>query len=533
MKTKSEATSNVNIAHSYLRWSSDQQSLGDSERRQLEATKALCAQNGWQLAERVFTDRGVSAWHGANREQGALGELLKEVKPQEIVVLESLDRWSRQDPIDAIDALRTHVDRGVEFYFSSIGKIVNRASYKEVRMMLLMQSEMAAQYSDRLSQRIKAAMQARREKLEKEGVLAFGKLPCWLEWNGPRRMENRKPIVVEAKADVVRLIFDLHLAGSGCGLIAAMMRDSKTPCITNYPTANWNPTFVYKLLRGRSVLGEHAPSKTPGVYPALISEQVFLKAQAKKEGREHQTAHARVKNSNLFAGLATCSRCNHALTKLYSPRNGVKYFYLCCGGRFRRVPGCTCDFSSIPYAKFEDSFVAVLRDSGLIRKMLGKGRSASPIDDLKRKLADVSRRADVLLNALEAGGDEAGRLGKRLNELEAQEKSIKAEIATAEAKAQLDSPAEAFDGFTKLVDDTQSEAGRGAIKNSLADFVHSITVDLNAKAYQIKLKGALMPVTVTFEKYGWCVEPSAQFATGQPVAQEQIGVTSALDLEEA
>jgi DNA invertase Pin-like site-specific DNA recombinase len=419
MTTKAEATANVNIAHSYLRWSSEAQNWGDSERRQFERSKEICASKGWTLAERTFIDRGVSAWHGKNREQGALGELLRHVQPGEKIIIENVDRWSREDPNDSINALRQHIERGVEFYFGSIGRLVNRDSYREVRMMLNMQAEMACQYNERLSCRIREAMKGKREKLAK-GVLAFGRLPAWLQWSAPRKHEGRKPLVVEAKATVVRKIFNLYLQGKSIMDIAVSMRGT-TP-ISNCKKASWNGYFVYRLLNDRAVLGEHTPSGTPSIFPAIVSEADFLHVKEKLKARKHNTAARRIANSNLFAGLARCSRCQHTLTRLYSPRGDIKYFYLVCGGRARRVPDCKCDFRSVNYVAFEASFLSLLKESGLIRKMLSSDHSPSPLDDLKRILADVGKRADVLLNVLEeTGADEDGRLGKPRRENRSQE----------------------------------------------------------------------------------------------------------------
>jgi hypothetical protein len=51
---------------SYLRWSSELQTWGDNERRQLAMAESWCEQRGLALTDK-YRDSGVSAYHGRNR----------------------------------------------------------------------------------------------------------------------------------------------------------------------------------------------------------------------------------------------------------------------------------------------------------------------------------------------------------------------------------------------------------------------------------------------------------------------------------
>ena len=66
--------------YSYIRWSTSEQGMGDSERRQLKMAEDWCSRNGLALSERNFADRGTSAYKGRNRSSGQLGDLLKLVR---------------------------------------------------------------------------------------------------------------------------------------------------------------------------------------------------------------------------------------------------------------------------------------------------------------------------------------------------------------------------------------------------------------------------------------------------------------------
>jgi hypothetical protein len=132
----SEGASDSKInAYSYIRWSSQPQTWGDSERRQLQEHQDWAARRGLKLSERTFADRGVSAKAGKNLSEGALGELVKIAKPGDIILLEEHDRFSRQNPLDAMLNLREIVNRGVNLVFTKTNLEVTRANFNEMHVL--------------------------------------------------------------------------------------------------------------------------------------------------------------------------------------------------------------------------------------------------------------------------------------------------------------------------------------------------------------------------------------------------------------
>src|SRR5688572_9209430 len=87
---------------SYLRFSRPEQLQGDSLRRQLEASERWAAARGLRI-DQTLSDKGLSAYRGANAETGALSTFLALVRAGRIpagsiLLVESLDRLSRQKP---------------------------------------------------------------------------------------------------------------------------------------------------------------------------------------------------------------------------------------------------------------------------------------------------------------------------------------------------------------------------------------------------------------------------------------------------
>ena len=99
--------------------STELQLKGDSRRRQLEASKAYADANGLDLSEDTqLEDIGISAFMGANVRDGALGRFLGAVKagsikPGSYLIVESLDRLSRQQVLTAQALFLSIIQAGI------------------------------------------------------------------------------------------------------------------------------------------------------------------------------------------------------------------------------------------------------------------------------------------------------------------------------------------------------------------------------------------------------------------------------------
>src|SRR5438105_381504 len=116
------------VAYSYIRWSRPEQGSGDSLRRQTELTREWCKRNKVTLDETLtFRDLGVSAFTGANRENPdryALAAFLERVKSKDVapgsyLVIENLDRLSREHVRPAVKMFLDLLDHGVNVVTTS------------------------------------------------------------------------------------------------------------------------------------------------------------------------------------------------------------------------------------------------------------------------------------------------------------------------------------------------------------------------------------------------------------------------------
>jgi DNA invertase Pin-like site-specific DNA recombinase len=131
-------------AYSYLRFSTPEQMKGDSLRRQTELARRYAAQHGLLLDEDLtFQDLGVSAFRGRNAEAGKLAYFLEAVRSGLVprgayLLVESLDRISRQAARRALRVLEEIVDEGITLVTLNDGKVYTAASLNDDPVSLLM-----------------------------------------------------------------------------------------------------------------------------------------------------------------------------------------------------------------------------------------------------------------------------------------------------------------------------------------------------------------------------------------------------------
>ena len=144
-----------------------------------------CQRNGRVQDGRRFTDRGVSGWKGAHRQTGKLAALLRVVAPGDTILVEDNSRWSREEPLDSVNALHDVVNKGVEVVFLKTGVLMNRDNFNDPSVFLpnVLGSFMANQENELRAHKIRAAMETKRQEIA-QGKLTVGRLS---DWNGGRR----------------------------------------------------------------------------------------------------------------------------------------------------------------------------------------------------------------------------------------------------------------------------------------------------------------------------------------------------------
>ena len=188
---QSDTPSPARRAYSYLRFSTPEQSKGDSYRRQSEMAIAYAAKNGLDLDQDLtFHDVGVSAYRGQNADAGRLAYFVEAVHsgqvPQgSLLLVEQLDRISRLTPLRALDVLRNIVSAGVAVVTMNDGKVYTRESLEALPVDLIVSIltfMRANEESASKASRLRASWDAKRAS----GKPMTAKAPAWLRLSDDR-----------------------------------------------------------------------------------------------------------------------------------------------------------------------------------------------------------------------------------------------------------------------------------------------------------------------------------------------------------
>lgn len=298
------------MIYSYTRFSSEKQRHGDSVRRQVEAVEQWAKMSGGGLRlDTSLRDEGVPGFRGRNAKVGALARFLKAIEegmvaPGSVLVVENLDRLSRNEPLEGLDLLKTIIKAGVEIVTLHDGRRYTRENLsRDVVFLINALLILARGYeeSDTKSKRLAASWQNKR-RLVAEGQIVSSWIHPWLRVVGAKKLGNRvdfsaaKVVVVEERAKVVQQIFKWAKSGWGYLRIARELRLNRVP---SWGRAGWTTTRVAKIIKNRAVIGEHQPCRydggaygkrvaegapIPDYFPRVVSDEEFEKAQPNKEG---------------------------------------------------------------------------------------------------------------------------------------------------------------------------------------------------------------------------------------------------------
>ncbi|MCX2814568.1 MULTISPECIES: recombinase family protein [unclassified Pseudomonas] len=373
----------------YIRFSSARQTTGSSaERQQQMVTQWLTQHSEYTLSDLTYEDLGRSGYHGDHiREGGGFAKLLQAVeagsiKAGDVVLVEAIDRTGRLSPMRMLrDVISPIIESGVSIITLDDGVTYNRDSVEGGHLFLLVAKIQAAHgYSKALSERTKASYAIRREQAKATGKVKRN-TPIWLDSNG-------KPN--EDVVPYIKQVFELYVSGVGKTAIANRLRASG---VKELATCS-GPT-VEAWLRNQAVIGNWEYGKDNdkvqteiirGVYPAVVSEELFQLAQQRKKAaatkpRERTSRH-------FLVGLVKCGACNsnYIIHNKDGKPNNMR-----CGLHHRlKSAGCT-NAETIPYQVVHSLFVSTAH------LYIGKALQAIQLtENDKRKLALNAERDEVV-----------------------------------------------------------------------------------------------------------------------------------------
>ncbi|KAA0945414.1 hypothetical protein FQ186_12425 [Pseudomonas sp. ANT_H14] len=344
-------------AYAYIRFSRAIQATGDSENRQLTALELFETTTGTKIVEVVY-DKGKSAFRGDNARSGNFKEMLDRmgsgaIRAGDYLVVESIDRITRQRVLDGVELLQGILKKGINIYTT-----VDKKTYSyndpsrdfENLLMISLIAKRANEESETKSGRLLSAWKARKAKAENgEVIIKKGKsIPYGL------RVENNKFVIQKEEQEEIQRLFELLLQ---FGINTAITKINETSL------KKWNNGTLNKIIRNKTVIGCMATHRIEytadgkakkiltgfieNYYPNLIEPGLFYKAVDVMTNRKQKNWSGRrtEQDFNIFKHCIFCAECGG---KLYYDHRGSRYkgkiypFFKCDNARVQKHI-CTAD----------------------------------------------------------------------------------------------------------------------------------------------------------------------------------------------
>lgn len=460
------------VAYSYVRFSSPEQLKGDSLRRQLELSEKYAAEHGLELDTTLkLRDLGLSAYHKANVEKGALGVFFEAIKDGRIkrgsyLLVESLDRLSRATVLDAQRQFQDIILAGITIVTLADGMTYSeetiRQNFASLLYSLVIMSR-AHEESDIKSKRVRAAWV--KKQLDAPNKIVTKVIPSWLE------IVDGKFSIIEEKAEIVREIFRLTRAGYGQHLLERKLNSEGLKPFGR--GKQWHRSYIIKILRGRTVLGEYQPmtgkgaarkphgSPIVGYYPAIITEEEYYAAQNAIDVRTTRGGRKGAGISNVFSGLCKCGYCGGNM-RYENKGEGTSWQYLGCS---RAKSGLGCKYVLWQYYDFESTVLSKLSGIDIASILDDDGAEVAKLKlpSESGRLEEVRDRIKKLLRVVEVA-DDLEDFNVRLADLKAQERTLARSVRELQELSKLPLlTRQHFENFKRLREALDSASGEELI----------------------------------------------------------------------
>lgn len=397
-------------AISYIRFSSLVQGKGSSVERQERLFEEWLADHPeYAVSDLKAIDRGVSAYSGKHR-QGGLGGLLRAIEDGLIgrgdaIVIEAIDRLTREDAATALSCVTSIVNAGVKIYTVEDQSCYDTASLQSAALHVLVAKIHASyEYSNRLSKRLKASYSAKLKKAKEGEYVNAPNRPFWIDAKG---------FIKAKEALIVKKAIELYRSGLGqLSILKAIQEEfcsndlkelEGTASEANVKASGMQTIrSVKRLLTNEALIGEWRGVKS---FEALISVEEYLELIQLVEQR---TKFNKPEEKYLLSGILVCKHCGSAYnfrrqkarSTVSAPEGSIEYkkkgdiVYANCSS-FLKSTRCNNSFT-VPYEVAELVFN---RNSDDVVYALASVKASNALSN--RELAEMRARLKTTENSIE------------------------------------------------------------------------------------------------------------------------------------
>ncbi|EER1172847.1 recombinase family protein [Escherichia coli] len=429
--------------YSYIRFSSMKQADGSSYERQKRTAAEIAAKYDLELVT-SYQDFGVSAFKGANSRTGALSRFLDEIGRSVPVgswlVVENLDRISRQSIIEAQELFLSIIRRGITIVTGMDGKVYSKESVNANPIDLLLSVMLFARANEesqtkrnRTNSSALIKIKAHQENPQNPAVAIeeIGKNMWWTDTTSGYVLPH--PVFFP----IVQEVVELRRNGRSTAEILDHLNATYTPppAASHKRHSNWSRAMIERLFHTRALIGikeisvDGVKYELKDYYPRVLDDAEFyhlkksIGVRACNYGDKEE-----VKPIPLLSGvgLLKCEHCGSAMVKVKGTnKRPNQYRYSCDAMRSSRI-ACVHTNWSFRGDQLEKAVLQLLADKIWIAE-----DKANPVPALKVQIDEISRKIDNLI-ALSAMTGATKELADQITTLNSERETLYNQIKMAE-----------------------------------------------------------------------------------------------------
>ena len=374
-----------------------------------------------QIADYYIDD----GWSGVNSNRPQFQRMLKDIEEKRVncVIVKDSSRFGRN--LSETDAYISKVFQRLNVRYITVNegtdtgkKRYNSADFLNINMHGMINEFYVAENSDK----IRSSLDIERERGEFIG--AFAKYGYRKDPHDRHRL-----LIDEEAAEVVRLIYQLYLGGTGIRGIVRYLNDRGIPNPSTYKQQKgfnfrarskggsplWGDKTVRRTLQDEMYIGDMVQGKhrkvsykdkaiiacersewfrVEGTHEAIIRPEDF--DQVQRMLRRSVKAYECTGEISLFAGLLYCADCGHAMIKKTNNNPDKTYVYYRCSTHCKCKAACTPH--TIRCDKLYDTVLTTLRkmieiavDADEVLKEMRARKSADRTASLQSQLESKER----------------------------------------------------------------------------------------------------------------------------------------------
>ena len=293
----------------------------DAQREACEKYIQIQKHDGWDIVPDNYDDGGFS---GGNVERPALKRLIDDIKAGriDIVVVYKIDRLSRSllDFLNLMQLFETH-----RISFVSVTQHFDTSTSMGKLMLNVLLS--FAQFEREITgERIRDKIASSKRK----GMWMGGPPPLGYD------VKERKLIVNDEEAEIVRLIFDTYILKRSMKLLVNELRRLGIKTKFRVTSAgkhvggnNFDAATLYKVLNNQLYLGKikHKDQMYEGLHDAIVTQEAWDTVHTIMQISPHVRGNAtKRKIPAVLLGLLKCGGCNSSMSPKHTKKKGGKIY---------------------------------------------------------------------------------------------------------------------------------------------------------------------------------------------------------------